>query len=243
VERPEPPRARPAHPVGRAVRPRACDDRVPGAADELPPVPPRPVAVDAQRDDRRVQRAEAGPAARGRPVAVPADRGVDGLGDAVLPGAERGPDGRPARGGRCSGGAGRGGRRPARRPLPGAGHRRDDRRAAAVDVPVLLRGSVAVAVPQPRRRRPARAVPGQPGAARARRRHAAGGVRAAGRPARGVARGARELVPGHRRRGRGAAAVRAGAVRGETTAPVTAVPVTAVPVTTAPVTTASGRSP
>ena len=66
VERPEPARAvRPRH-VGARVRAHPCLDRLTGAADELPSVPPWPLAVDAQRLHRRVRPGEARPRARGR---------------------------------------------------------------------------------------------------------------------------------------------------------------------------------
>ena len=50
-----------------------------GRADQLPPVPPRPLAVRAQRLHRRLPRAAPRAAARRRPVAVPGDRGDDRL--------------------------------------------------------------------------------------------------------------------------------------------------------------------
>ena len=50
-----------------------------GPADELPSVPARPLAVDAQRRDPRLPRGQARPRARRRPVALPGDRGLDRL--------------------------------------------------------------------------------------------------------------------------------------------------------------------
>ena len=60
--------------------------------------------------------------------------------------------GRPARGGRAGGRPDRGRRPAARRAVPDADDRGDDRRRDAVGVPVLQRGPVPVAVPQHRRR-------------------------------------------------------------------------------------------
>ena len=60
-------------------------DRNARAADELPPVPPRPLALDAQRVDHALPRRQAGAPARRRPLALPGDGGLDGLGGVLLP--------------------------------------------------------------------------------------------------------------------------------------------------------------
>ena len=60
-------------------------DRQRRAADELPPVPSRPLAVHAQRVHQRVRGDQARPRVRRRSVAVPGDRGADRHGGAVLP--------------------------------------------------------------------------------------------------------------------------------------------------------------
>ena len=59
VERPEPAGAGGAHPFAPRAGARARVDRDAGAADQLPPLPARPVAVGAQRRDRRLPEREA----------------------------------------------------------------------------------------------------------------------------------------------------------------------------------------
>ena len=88
VGRREPARARGARGVAAVHRARARDHGHRDPADELPPVPARPVAVRPQRLDRGLRRDAARPHARDRPGAVPDDRGLDRLGGAVQPGAD-----------------------------------------------------------------------------------------------------------------------------------------------------------
>ena len=54
-------------------------------ADELPPFPSRPLALDAQRAHQRVLEDQARPRTRRRPRAVPGDRGLDRLRAVFLP--------------------------------------------------------------------------------------------------------------------------------------------------------------
>lgn len=86
VERPQPAGTVRADHRRPGVRARAGLHGRRGAAVELPPVPPPELVVDAQRADREVPAGAARADAGDRPRAVPADRGVDGLGDHVLPG-------------------------------------------------------------------------------------------------------------------------------------------------------------
>ena len=131
VERPQPARPGRAHRLAARARAHPCLHRVAGAADELPSVPARAVAVDAQRVPRRLRRDEARPRAGCRPRPVPRDRGFDRLRAVLLPGpdlrAGRGPARRRGPRGRLD----REDRRAARRGLPGADdggdHRRRDR--------------------------------------------------------------------------------------------------------------------
>ena len=59
LERPEPARAGRARPLGHGPRAHPRHLRLRRAADQLPPVPARSLAVDAQRSARRVRRHEA----------------------------------------------------------------------------------------------------------------------------------------------------------------------------------------
>ena len=70
LERREPARAGGAHHVAAVLRPHPRLERHGGPADQLPPVPPRPLAVDAQRAHQRLPGGQARPGARRRPVAV-----------------------------------------------------------------------------------------------------------------------------------------------------------------------------
>ena len=84
-----------------------------GAADELPPVPSRAVAVGPQRRDPRLRAPQARPGAGRRPGALPVHRRVDRLGGDVPPRADLRAPGGP--GGRRSSGWSASSRRPARR--------------------------------------------------------------------------------------------------------------------------------
>jgi hypothetical protein len=80
-----------------ATSPRRCSgphprlDRHGRPADQLPPVPPRALAVGAQRPDPGPPPGQARPVAGGGPVAVPGDRGVGRLRGHVLPGTDLRP--------------------------------------------------------------------------------------------------------------------------------------------------------
>ena len=200
VERPQPARAGRPGELSAGVRAHPGLDGFGGAADQLPPVPARALAVDAQRDARGVPDDEAGPGDGRGPGPVPGDRGVHGLGDAVLPGPDPRAGGRPAGGGGQGGRVRRGDRPRARDRVPGADDRGDHGRRHHVGVPLLQRGPVALAVPQHGRVDAAGAAPRQPGAARAVGGRPPGGVRAAGRPAGGVARGPGVFRPHRPRR-------------------------------------------
>ena len=168
--------------------------------DELPPVPARPLAVDAQRPDQRLQRDQARRRARRRPLALPLHRGPDGLRGALLPRADPRARGRPAGGGGRRHRARGGGRAPPGRRAPVPGHDRDDRRRALLGVPVLERRALAIAAPDHGRADAARPLPGARAAGAAVGGHAPGRLRAAGRPPRRLERAARAQLRGHRRR-------------------------------------------
>ena len=72
LERPEPARARRPHQLAAVLHPHPRGDRQRRAADQLPPLPPRPLAVHAQRLHQRVRHDQARPDPRRRPVAVSA---------------------------------------------------------------------------------------------------------------------------------------------------------------------------
>ena len=86
LERPRSARDRRTDPHPAAVRTHPRLERDPGAAQQLPPVPVRPVVVDAQRVARRLPGDEARPDDGGGPVAVRGHRGIDRHRDPVLPG-------------------------------------------------------------------------------------------------------------------------------------------------------------
>ena len=70
VERPQPPRSRRPHLLSARVRAHPGLDRHRDPADELPPLPPRALAVDAQRRDPRVPARQARAGVRRRSVAL-----------------------------------------------------------------------------------------------------------------------------------------------------------------------------
>ena len=86
----------------------------PGAADKLPPVPARPLAVRPQRPPARLPRDAPRTDARDRAVALRWHRGFDRLRSALLPGAHIRARGGPTRSGRARGRVRRGNRREAR---------------------------------------------------------------------------------------------------------------------------------
>ena len=124
---------RPRH-VGARVRAHPCVDRLTGAADQLPSVPPRTLAVDAQRLHRRVRPGEARPGARSRSVALLRDRGNDRHGGVLQPRAHVRAGRRSARCSRARGRLHRGDRPPARRREPDPDDGRDDGRRERLGV-------------------------------------------------------------------------------------------------------------
>ena len=135
LERRQPAGARALDVVRPLHRPHPREHRDGRAADELPPLQVRPLAVGAQRRHQGLPRDEARPRDGGRPRALPVDRGVHGLRGHVLPR----PDVRPARGpgrrGRAHGGLRRGDGTRARRGQAHADDGRDERRRAALRLP------------------------------------------------------------------------------------------------------------
>src|SRR5580704_1833794 len=100
VERQQPPRARGAHRIRSLLRPYPRGDRLRGSADQLPPIPPRPLAVHAQRLPRRFRAGQARAHDGDRPLAVPPDLWTDRHRDTLLPRAHARPRKRPPAGGR-----------------------------------------------------------------------------------------------------------------------------------------------
>ena len=141
LERPEPSPARRARALAARVRAHPRVQRDAGAADELPSVPPRALAVDAQRADRRLPPGQARSRPRDRPVPVPGDRRVDRLGGVLLPRIDLRARGRSARGGRAGRRLHRGDRAQVRRRAADPDDGRDDRRGAPVGVPLLERAA------------------------------------------------------------------------------------------------------
>ena len=157
------------------------------------PVPPRPLALDAQRPDPRV------PAAKRELVLAVDDSlypSIEGTTDsetffylALSFGLERRPGGRRRADRRLH----RGGGAQARRRTPDPDDGRHDRRNEHLGVPVLERGRLAVSLLQHAHGRAEGALPGQ----RARvavRRDPGRRLRAARRPPRGLERGAESHV-------------------------------------------------
>ena len=201
LERPQPARARRPRQLVALLHAHTSGDRQRRAADELPSLPLRALALHAQRIHQRVRDAQARPRAHRRSVALSQDRGPDRHRGAVLPRVDLRPRGRSAGGDRAGGRAGRSGRQPARGPASLPGHHRNDRRRDHVGRPVLERGQVALAVLHDGRAHAAQALSRTAVAQGALRGGAADRVRAAGRRRRRLERGARgELW--HRRPGR-----------------------------------------
>ena len=192
LERPQPARARGPHQSPRRLRARPRLDRVAGPADQLPSVPPRPVALDAQRRSSAISaRSSATSCSRSTRRST---REIEGTTDsevffylALTLGLEEDPPGRSQRAVGLVEEIGR--RHGVEHPIQRTIATTDGERA--LGVPLLERGQVAVALLQRRRRHAARAVPGRSGAAAALRRDAPGRLRAARRSRRGLERGAR----------------------------------------------------
>ena len=83
--------------IAPVPRPHPCHDGNSGAAEQLPPVPARALAVRAQRRHQRVQRDASRAAVRDRPGAVRRRHRVDRLRGALLPRAHVRARGGPAR--------------------------------------------------------------------------------------------------------------------------------------------------
>ena len=131
------------------LRPHPRGDRVGGAADQLPSVPPRPLAVHAQRVHRRLRGGQARPGAGDRRVAVPGDPGTADTEVlfylALSFGLEDDPPDAVARAIGLVEACGR-----PQGVVPVPGHDRHHRRGEPVGVPLLQRGQVPVAVLHPR---------------------------------------------------------------------------------------------
>ena len=150
LERPEPPRARGPRRVAARVRAHSGGDRDPRSADELSSVPPRQVALDAQRRHLRPTGGQARSRAGGRPVPVPE---IEGSTDseiffylALTLGLEDDPPRAVAGRGRLH----RGDRAAARRRAPDPDDRRDDGRREHLGVPLRERRPSALALLQHR---------------------------------------------------------------------------------------------
>ena len=163
LERPRSARDRRTDPHPAAVRARPRLERDPGAAQQLPPVPVRPVVVDAQRVARQVPGDEARPDDGGGPVIVRRDRGIDRHRDPVLPGPHLRPGGRPAQRGRPRGRPHRRSRPPPRNRVPGPHDGGRQRRRIDLGVPLLQREEHELALLLDRRDPAAAAVSGSGG--------------------------------------------------------------------------------
>src|SRR4029450_5785451 len=106
---PQPPGPRRPRLLAAVSCPHPRLDRHGCPADQLPPVPPRALAVGPQRPHPGFPSGQARAVAGGGPVAVPGDRGVGRLRGHVLPGIDLRPRARPAHGGRSDGRLLRGG--------------------------------------------------------------------------------------------------------------------------------------
>ena len=96
LERQQPARARRPHQLAAVLHAYPGGDRQRRAADQLPSLPPRPLAVHAQRLHQRVRDHQTRPDTRGRPIAISRDQGPGRLRGAVLPRPHPRPRGRPA---------------------------------------------------------------------------------------------------------------------------------------------------
>ena len=110
----QPSRARGARGVAALPRPRARGDRLARARDELPPLPPWPLAVRAQRLHRRLPPPPARPDAGHRPGPVRRSRGLDRLRGRLPPRADVRARGGPDPRARAHGRLDRGDRGPPR---------------------------------------------------------------------------------------------------------------------------------
>ena len=148
LERPQPARARGARPFRARVRAHPRVDRHAGAADQLPSVPARALALDAQRRrSRSSTTSSASSMLAVDPSLYSDDRGLDRLGGVLLPRAHARARGRPARRRRARGRPHRGGRPPQRDRAPDPDDGGDQRRRPSVwGVPLLERGQVALAL-------------------------------------------------------------------------------------------------
>ena len=166
LERPQPARALRPPLVWTRLRAHPRLDGLPRAANQLPPVPPWPLAMDAQRLHRQLQQGEARSHARSRSAALPRDRGHDRQRGVLPPRAHVRPRGRPAARSRARGRLHRSDRKAPRQRAPDPDDRRDNRRRERLGVQVLERRQVAFALLQHGCEDSARSTPGQSGAAR-----------------------------------------------------------------------------
>ena len=157
VGRPQPARAVASDRVAAVPRPYPRGDGNPGRADQLPPVPPWPLAVHAQRLHRRLPAAAPRAAVRGRPRRVRRHRGHDRLRADVPPRADVRARAGAADGAGAHGRIRRGDRSPSRRRRAAADDRRRERRRAALRGPLRERSRRQLAVRHRRRERRARA--------------------------------------------------------------------------------------
>src|SRR5438477_604549 len=146
MSRPQPARARGAHRVAARVRAHPSILGVSRAADELPSLPLRELALHAQRRDQQLRRHETRSRARSRPVALSEDRRLDRLGGLFLPGAHARSRRRPAVRGGGGRGSDRGSGLSAQRRSSGPDDRRGQRRRAHLGVPLFEPAEVAVAL-------------------------------------------------------------------------------------------------
>jgi len=153
----EPARAHGPRDLAAFLHPYSRGDRVGRPADELPSVPPRPMAVDAQRIRRRLRDVQTRCGARDRRIAFYRDQGQT---DSEILSIWRSPSAwrtiRPRRWRAPSGSS-----RPAASSTASrtrSRHDRDHRRREHMGVPLLDRGQIANAVLQPRRPHAQRAV-------------------------------------------------------------------------------------
>ena len=160
LERPQPARTRGRHPVADLPRARARLHRHRGAADQLPPVPLRHVALDAQRPHHGFAAGEARARCwRSTPSLFPSSRASTDselmFYLALTIGLEDGSAGRGGAHGRIRRGRGP----PPRHRAPDADVARHVRRARPLGVPLLHRAALALALLQHRHQDAAQALP------------------------------------------------------------------------------------
>ena len=194
MERPQPARDRRPRPLPAVLRAHPGLDRHRGAADQLPPVPPRPLAVDAQRADRRAStRVKRELMLAVDPSLYPS---IEGTTDsevmfylALTFGLEDDPAAAVARMVGLRGGAGRAARRRAPDADDGRHHRRDDASGCSATPARATRARCSTAPRMDALQRAA--TPRSPSSQAVSDETRLDRLRAAGRPARRLERGAR----------------------------------------------------